>query len=82
MSPQTLTDIEEVRRMAEVWRLNDLRNKAAKVSSPEGARAYWQAHGKPAPGWARCMDCRCTGAGECSGETVAYQTEWFNQKWD
>lgn len=81
MSRLSLNATEEAAKMAEVWRLNDERNNK-KISSPERARAYWQTHGKPAPGWARCMDCRCTGSGECSGETVAYQTAWFNQKWD
>jgi len=39
-------------------------------------KAYIKKHGKWPRGWARCMDCRCTGKGECAGEKIEYQRQW------
>ena len=37
---------------------------------------YIKKHGKFPPGRQRCMDCRCTGKGECAGETIQQQNAW------
>lgn len=62
--------------MAIIWKTPPKPKKKPPMSRAD-ARAYWKANGKPAPGYARCMDCRCQGKGECAGELVSYQNWWW-----
>lgn len=39
-------------------------------------KAYIKENGKFPRGWSRCMDCRCTGKGECAGESDADKRHW------
>lgn len=39
-------------------------------------KEYIRRTGKFPAGRTRCMDCRCTGKGECPGETYKQQTAW------
>lgn len=41
------------------------------------ARRYIKENGRFPPGRSRCMDCRCSGKGECAGETLKEQDEWY-----
>ena len=53
----------------------------ANLKTDEQIKEYIKKHGKFPAGRARCMDCRCTGKGECSGETIAEQNRWYQQSW-
>lgn len=50
---------------------------AKKKYTKEEAKEYLKQNGKFAPGWARCMDCRCTGQGECAGQTLKSIQLWY-----
>lgn len=46
------------------------------------AKQYIKENGKFPPGRTRCMDCRCSGKGECGGETLKQQARWYDMMQD
>jgi len=54
----------------------NLRKQIDDIMEIKKAKKYIKKTGKFPPGRTRCMDCRCSGNGECPGETIKYQNAW------
>ena len=50
----------------------------ANLTDKEQVKNYIKTNGRWPAGWVPCMDCRCTGKGECAGETRKQQNDWYD----